>query len=308
MRCLRHRAYRLLWMRWPGTGWRRLKQARLVESARAPRALLHPALLLLLLLPLPLALLLPDDSLRYLADWRPAWARATSVGSTVGGGVVGAASWAFGLVMSAYEWVHSQLDEWERTEREREREARAYRARYQKGPGRPPPPPPSSQPRQRSTEWEWEQQQQQRRQRQQQQQQQQQQQRARAPARSQPSESDALRARAMRLPAGEIRTVLLSETHYAALGLPRSASGAEAKKAFHKLALRLHPDKNKQPLAEEAFKRVEEAHRTLSDAALRRDYDLTLPVAPGTGRGHNGGARRAAQPSGGYYYYHEKWD
>lgn len=79
----------------------------------------------------------------------------------------------------------------------------------------------------------------------------------------------------------------MAATHYEALGIARDASAAEAKKAFHKLALRLHPDKNKQPLAEEAFKRVEQAHRTLSDKHLRAEYDLTLPVS------------RAARPSGG---------
>ena len=61
------------------------------------------------------------------------------------------------------------------------------------------------------------------------------------------------------------------------LGLERQSSGECVRKRYLHLALRLHPDKNKQPLAEEAFKRVEEAHRTLSDRALRREYDLTLP-------------------------------
>ena len=69
---------------------------------------------------------------------------------------------------------------------------------------------------------------------------------------------------------------MLAATHYEALGITRDASAAEAKKAFHKLALRLHPDKNKQPLAE-AFKRVEEAHRTLSDRRLRPSTTSRCP-------------------------------
>ena len=85
-----------------------------------------------------------------------------------------------------------------------------------------------------------------------------------------------MRQRAMRLPAGEMRRALLAQDHFEALGVSRSASSAEAKKAFHKLALKLHPDKNKQDLAEEAFKRIEEAHRTLSDPRLRKEYELTL--------------------------------
>ena len=106
----------------------------------------------------------------------------------------------------------------------------------------------------------------------------------------------------MRLPHGDIRRVLLATTHYEALGLSREMGASEAKKAFHKLALRLHPDKNKQPYAEEAFKRIEVAHRTISDDKLRREYDLTLPAV--YSRGDGGGPRR----HGGGQYYREKWE
>ena len=68
--------------------------------------------------------------------------------------------------------------------------------------------------------------------------------------------------------------MLCASTLYDVLGVPGGASSAEIKRAFHKLALRLHPDKSKEELAEEAFKRVEEAHRTLSDGRERRVYDL----------------------------------
>ena len=100
-------------------------------------------------------------------------------------------------------------------------------------------------------------------------------------ARAQANQTEAaLRDRARQLPSSDARrTALLARTHYEALGISRGASAAEAKKAFHRLALQLHPDKNKQPLAEEAFKRVEEAHRTLADKRLRAEYDLTLPAA-----------------------------
>lgn len=84
----------------------------------------------------------------------------------------------------------------------------------------------------------------------------------------------------MRLPAGDMRRALLANDHFEALGISRSASSADAKKAFHKLALKLHPDKNKMELAEEAFKRIEEAHRTLSDPSERERYELSLPDGP----------------------------
>jgi len=74
--------------------------------------------------------------------------------------------------------------------------------------------------------------------------------------------------------------VLVAPTHYAALGLEPDASAADVKRAFHRLALKLHPEKNKQELAEEGFKRAQQAHATLADPTLRRDYDLSLGLRP----------------------------
>jgi len=73
-----------------------------------------------------------------------------------------------------------------------------------------------------------------------------------------------------------MRAVLRAETHYTVLSLPRTASEEEVRKAFRKLARKLHPDKNGEALAEESFKRLQEAHAVLSDPRKRRTYDLTL--------------------------------
>ena len=70
--------------------------------------------------------------------------------------------------------------------------------------------------------------------------------------------------------------VLTAATYYAALGVTPEATGSEIKRAFHRLALKLHPDKNAQDLAEEGFKRAQEAHTTLSDPHLRKEYDHRL--------------------------------
>src|SRR3954451_19569393 len=62
--------------------------------------------------------------------------------------------------------------------------------------------------------------------------------------------------------------------YYEVLGVARSASDADIKKAFRKLAREYHPDvaKNKKQ-AEEKFKEINEAYEVLGDAAKRKKYD-----------------------------------
>lgn len=61
---------------------------------------------------------------------------------------------------------------------------------------------------------------------------------------------------------------------YAILGVPRSATAADIKKAYRKLARKYHPDVNPgNKAAEEKFKRISEAHDVLSDAEKRKLYD-----------------------------------
>ncbi|MGZ6327296.1 MAG: DnaJ C-terminal domain-containing protein [Candidatus Limnocylindrales bacterium] len=62
--------------------------------------------------------------------------------------------------------------------------------------------------------------------------------------------------------------------YYATLGVPRSASQADIKKSFRKLARKYHPDVNKgDAAAEQHFKEVNEAHEVLSDPEKRKAYD-----------------------------------
>ena len=79
--------------------------------------------------------------------------------------------------------------------------------------------------------------------------------------------------------------------HYRVLGIPSNADDAAIKKAYRQLALKLHPDKNSAPHADEAFKAVGLAYATLSDSQKRRIYDLSGEEDPDN-RGGGGGARR----------------
>ncbi len=60
---------------------------------------------------------------------------------------------------------------------------------------------------------------------------------------------------------------------YAILGVERSASDAELKRAFRKLAQQWHPDVNTEPEAQERFKEINEAYQILSDPDRRSRYD-----------------------------------
>lgn len=84
-----------------------------------------------------------------------------------------------------------------------------------------------------------------------------------------------------------VRIVLINKSnYYKCLSVERTATTDEINRAYKKMAVKLHPDKNKTPRAEEAFKIVCNAKETLTDDNLRRAYD----------RGGEEGARRAQQP------------
>ncbi|KAG5095422.1 hypothetical protein JHK84_051010 [Glycine max] len=78
---------------------------------------------------------------------------------------------------------------------------------------------------------------------------------------------------------------------YKVLGVDKNASQREIQKAFHKLSLQYHPDKNKAKGAQEKFSQINNAYELLSDEEKRKNYDLYGDEKgnPGFQGGHPGG-------------------
>lgn len=84
--------------------------------------------------------------------------------------------------------------------------------------------------------------------------------------------------------------ILAKKSYYDSLGVPKNASERQIKKAFHKLAMKYHPDKNKSPDAEAKFQEIAEAYEILSDENKRREYDQLGHEAFTNGGGGRGGS------------------
>lgn len=74
------------------------------------------------------------------------------------------------------------------------------------------------------------------------------------------------------------------------LGITKEATDSDIRKAYKRLALQLHPDKNKAPGADEGFKAIGNAVATLTDEKKRKMYDLYGKDEFNTG-GSGGGMR-----------------
>lgn len=78
----------------------------------------------------------------------------------------------------------------------------------------------------------------------------------------------------------------MSKDYYEKLGISKGASKDEIKKAFHKLAMKHHPDKNGGD--DSKFKEINEAYQTLSDDTKRAQYDQFGPNYQNMGGGFGG--------------------
>lgn len=93
------------------------------------------------------------------------------------------------------------------------------------------------------------------------------------------------------------------KSHYEVLGLAKTATEADVKKAYRKLALKYHPDKNSAPSAEGAFKAISSAFECLGDSSKREVYDQyggtensSYQAASGRGGGGGGGSPFGRHP------------
>src|SRR5580692_11380362 len=97
--------------------------------------------------------------------------------------------------------------------------------------------------------------------------------------------------------------------YYQILGLQRSATADDIRKAYRRLARKYHPDVSKEPDALERFKQMQEAYEVLKDPKKRAAYDqlganwkqgeqFRPPPDFGAGFGFNQGQRGRAQSAG----------
>lgn len=92
--------------------------------------------------------------------------------------------------------------------------------------------------------------------------------------------------------------------YYEVLGLTRSATAADIKSSYRRLALKWHPDKNKEPGAEAKFKEINEAFEVLSNPEKKSKYDQFGHAAfdPSSGFGGFGGSSGRTYRSGPFTY------
>lgn len=88
------------------------------------------------------------------------------------------------------------------------------------------------------------------------------------------------------------------------LGVDHNATDEEIRRAYKRMALIYHPDKNKHPRTTAQFRKINEAFNVLSDASARRKYDASVMLSRRphtTNNSHNSGVTSQTDPT------KEKW-
>lgn len=99
----------------------------------------------------------------------------------------------------------------------------------------------------------------------------------------------------------------MAKDFYELLGVPKNATEVDIKRAYRKLALQWHPDRNKSPEAHEKFKEINKAYEVLSDSKKKQVYDQYGESAFQSGSGFGGvpgwgGAQARGGRSGPFTY------
>ncbi|XP_006654308.1 chaperone protein dnaJ 49 [Oryza brachyantha] len=107
-----------------------------------------------------------------------------------------------------------------------------------------------------------------------------------------------------------VRNIRKNKDYYTILGVGRSCSVEDIRKAYRKLSLKVHPDKNKAPGAEDAFKLVSKAFNCLSNDQSRRTYDQTGAIEDHqySNVTRQRATRRQRQARSSFYGYEEDLD
>lgn len=94
----------------------------------------------------------------------------------------------------------------------------------------------------------------------------------------------------------------MAADYYSVLGVSKSASEAEIKSAYRKMAMKWHPDRNKTPEAADKFKEITKAYEVLSDPQKKQMYDQY-----GESAFQNGGAGQNPYGGQGPFSYTYNW-
>lgn len=94
----------------------------------------------------------------------------------------------------------------------------------------------------------------------------------------------------------------MEKDYYKTLGVSKSSSAEEIKKAYRKLAVEFHPDKNKSKEAEDKFKEINEAYEVLSNPSKRQNYDRFGSAGAQGGPFGGGAGFQGGQGPFQYYY------
>lgn len=89
------------------------------------------------------------------------------------------------------------------------------------------------------------------------------------------SSSSGASARSTPITEQDVQRMLRTKDFYDILGVSKTATEEEIKRAYKKLALKYHPDKLRLPGAQEVFKKIAQAYDCLTNADKRAFYDRT---------------------------------